>query len=149
MAKSIELSQGERTWVDDEDYEALQQHKWTLQRVRGQKYAVRGDGKSIERFTLSNDSGLRVQLSNLGCCVLSVEAPDRDGETTNVNLCYPSAEDYLTNTSYFGAFVGVHGSERFVLFLQRIDALFIERVISAFKLIKFMVKSPILNLHRG
>jgi len=69
-------------------------------------WGVTAEGKTIERFTLENDGGMRVQLSNLGCCVLSVETPDRDGNIANVNLCYPSAEEYLANPSYFGAFVG-------------------------------------------
>lgn len=64
------------------------------------------DGATIERFTLENENGIRVQLTNLGCCVLAVETPDRDGRLANVNLHYASPEDYGTNPSYLGAFVG-------------------------------------------
>ena len=62
--------------------------------------------RSIERFVLSNGSGLRVAVTNLGACTLTVEVPDRRGNAANVNLVYPTAAEYLTNPSYFGATVG-------------------------------------------
>ena len=64
------------------------------------------EGAAVERFTLTNDSGLRVRLTNLGGCALEVEVPDRDGQSANVNLVYPTGEEYAANASYFGATVG-------------------------------------------
>lgn len=64
------------------------------------------DGKVVERFTLTNDAGLRVRLTNLGACTLEVEVPDRSGKAGNVNLVYPTAGEYVVNPSYFGATVG-------------------------------------------
>lgn len=74
--------------------------------VSREEWGTTADGRTVERFTLTNDAGMHVQLTNLGCCVLAVETPDRNGKTANVNLTYPSAAEYRENPSYFGAFVG-------------------------------------------
>jgi aldose 1-epimerase len=68
------------------------------------------DVRWIDRFTLRNDNGMSVQLTNLGASVLAVDVPDRDGQPVNVNLVYDSPRDYVDNPSYFGAAVGRYGN---------------------------------------
>lgn len=87
--------------------------------VSRENWSTTPDGRAIERFTLANDAGLRVRLSNLGACALEVEVPDREGRAGNVNLVYPEAASYVANASYFGATVGRYanriGRGRFTL----------------------------------
>src|SRR5262245_43871029 len=68
------------------------------------------DLRWIDRYTLQNDAGMSVRLTNLGASVLSVEVPDRGGKPSNVNLVYDSPRAYSDNTSYFGAAVGRYGN---------------------------------------
>jgi aldose 1-epimerase len=68
------------------------------------------DVRWIDRYTLRNDAGMTVQMTNLGASVLAVEVPDRDGQPANVNLVYDSPRDYVDNSSYFGAAVGRYGN---------------------------------------
>lgn len=63
-------------------------------------------GESIERFVLSNQSGLKVALLSLGCIIQSIDAPDRDGSFANVALGFSRLEDYLTNLPFFGCIAG-------------------------------------------
>ncbi len=50
---------------------------------------------TIELFTLTNDSGASVELSNLGAGIISVVVPDRDGNMDDVALGYNNPADYL------------------------------------------------------
>ena len=63
-------------------------------------------GESIERFVLTNQSGLKVALLSLGCIIQSIDAPDRDGSFANVALGFSRLEDYLTNLPFFGCIAG-------------------------------------------
>lgn len=64
------------------------------------------DGQEISLFTMINSHGHRVQLTNYGAILVSVEVPDRDGQLANVNLGYSSLDGYLDRHPYFGSTVG-------------------------------------------
>lgn len=64
------------------------------------------DGTPIRLFTLTNQSGARVQLSNYGAILVSIEVPDRDGHLANVTAGFSSLDGYLERHPYFGATVG-------------------------------------------
>lgn len=49
---------------------------------------------------------IRVIVTNLGCTILSVFVPDRDGVYGDVVLGFENIEDSRTDGSYFGALVG-------------------------------------------
>jgi aldose 1-epimerase len=68
------------------------------------------DGHGIDLYTLQNDSGMTVTVTNLGASVISVDVPDCDGNVANVNLAYSTPEAYADNPSYFGAIVGRYGN---------------------------------------
>ncbi len=65
-----------------------------------------GEGTDVVQYHLSNPSGMRVSLTNLGATVTAVLVPDRDGKLENVTLALPTPEDYATNSPYFGAICG-------------------------------------------
>jgi aldose 1-epimerase len=64
------------------------------------------DGRPVHLYTLTNDQGLRVRLTDYGAITVSVEVPDRTGHVADVTLGYDTLAGWLTNTSYFGATVG-------------------------------------------
>jgi aldose 1-epimerase len=64
------------------------------------------NGETIERFGLEQPDGLSVQITNFGCIVMRLEAPDRNGTRANVVLGYDSLEPYLAGHPFLGSVVG-------------------------------------------
>jgi len=65
-----------------------------------------GDGSKAHLYSLENDDGLRVTVSDYGGTVTSVLAPDSDGEVGEVVLGFDSIEEYLASKAYMGCVVG-------------------------------------------
>lgn len=63
-------------------------------------------GKEIFRFTLTNQSGAYVQLSNLGAAITAVAVPDKDGVLSDVVLGYPEAMSYMADGPCCGKIPG-------------------------------------------
>lgn len=70
------------------------------------------DFDSIQLFTLKNDSGMTVKITNYGAIITSIIVPDRDGKLADVALGYDRVEDYMNavDKPYFGAVVGRYGN---------------------------------------
>ncbi len=60
----------------------------------------------VMRFTLQNSLGVKMQLTNFGCIVTSIETPDRNGQMADVVLGYESLEKYQQGHPFFGAIAG-------------------------------------------
>jgi aldose 1-epimerase len=69
-------------------------------------YGKMPDGTAVSLYTLTNDKGMRVKLTNYGAITVSVEVPDKAGKVTDVTLGYDTLDGWLKSTSYFGATVG-------------------------------------------
>jgi aldose 1-epimerase len=69
-------------------------------------YGKMPDGTAVSLYTLTNDKGMRVKLTNYGAITVSVEVPDKAGKVTDVTLGYNTLDGWLKSTSYFGATVG-------------------------------------------
>jgi aldose 1-epimerase len=63
-------------------------------------------GDAVEAFTLTNANGLTVRAATYGGTIVSLSVPDRDGRVADVVLGHDSLEEYLTDSSYFGAIIG-------------------------------------------
>lgn len=64
-------------------------------------------GQEVNLFTLKNRHGLKVQITNYGGIVVSLLAPDQNGDLDDIVLGLDTFDDYLNrNDSYFGAVVG-------------------------------------------
>lgn len=68
------------------------------------------DGTEIEQYTLSNRSGVRVEIINFGAIVRELWAPDRDGKLADVVLGFNDLQGYLANPPFFGATIGRYGN---------------------------------------
>ena len=44
------------------------------------------DGKPVELYTLSNESGAKVSITNYGGTVTSIVVPDKDGKMDDTNI---------------------------------------------------------------
>jgi aldose 1-epimerase len=65
---------------------------------------------AVDRYTLTNPSGMRVRIITFGGIVQTIEVPDRHGRNTNVALGFSTLTPYLTNPAYFGALIGRYGN---------------------------------------
>ncbi|HSD46849.1 MAG TPA: aldose epimerase family protein [Pyrinomonadaceae bacterium] len=68
------------------------------------------EGQQVFLYTLSNDRGVEVSITNYGGAVVSLKAPDRNGEFADVVLGYDTLEDYVRNPRYFGGLIGRHAN---------------------------------------
>ena len=75
-------------------------------------YAQVEDFDSIQLYTLKNQSGMTVKITNYGATVTSIIVPDRDGIMADVALGYNSVESYMNavDKPYFGSIVGRYGN---------------------------------------
>src|SRR3990170_8021181 len=65
------------------------------------------DGRPIQRFTITNASGAKVSVMELGAAVTEVVVPDRNGTMADVALGYDAPLDYVTNNGpQFGLTIG-------------------------------------------
>ena len=64
------------------------------------------DGQPVRLFTLTRDTGLRVEVSEFGAAVTSILTPDRNGVLDDIVLGYPNLEGYVSDPYYFGATLG-------------------------------------------
>jgi aldose 1-epimerase len=69
-------------------------------------YGVTEDGQAVERYSLANDAGMRVEILTLGCIIARLEVPDRQGRPANVVLGLDALVDYERRSPHFGAVVG-------------------------------------------
>ena len=64
------------------------------------------DGRHVTRFTVTNAAGMSVSMMDLGCTLLGVEVPDREGTAANVILSFDGLAGYLTKPMFCGALAG-------------------------------------------
>ena len=64
------------------------------------------DGKDVTRLTLSDRTGVQVELLTLGAAVRSIVVSDRSGIPTDVVLGYDTPEEYRSQDACFGGIIG-------------------------------------------
>lgn len=73
-------------------------------------------GKEVQLYTLENDNGMVVKISNYGATITSIVVPNKNGESSEVVCGFDKFESYFseayqTNASYFGSTVGRYCSQ--------------------------------------
>ena len=68
------------------------------------------DGKKVSLFTLMNNNGTTVTISNYGGTVTSFITPDKNGKKSSIIIGFDSLQPYLQKPPYFGALVGRYGN---------------------------------------
>lgn len=84
----------------------------TLDLVNSQNFEKIIDGKNVKLFTLTNANGFTAQITNFGGRVVSLWAPDADGNFDDIVLGYDNLESYMNPPSevYLGALIGRYGN---------------------------------------
>ena len=63
-------------------------------------------GETANLYTLVNDNGMTVEITDFGGTVVSIKTADRNGKLTDICLGYDSLSDYEKADGYLGALVG-------------------------------------------
>ncbi len=64
------------------------------------------DGKPVKLYTLSNESGAKVSITNYGGTVTSLVVPDKNGKMGDVVLGFDTVAEYVEKSPYFGCITG-------------------------------------------
>ncbi|MVM30364.1 galactose-1-epimerase [Spirosoma sp. HMF4905] len=68
------------------------------------------DGRVADLFTLRNEKGMVVQVTNYGGYIVSWTAPDKAGKQEEIILNVPTFADYLKGTPSLGPIIGRFGN---------------------------------------
>ena len=68
------------------------------------------DGQDVSLYTLANENGFEVSITNYGGAIVSLKAPDRNGSFADVVLGYETLDEYVRNPRYFGGLIGRHAN---------------------------------------
>jgi len=78
--------------------------------ITRQTFGKMSDGADVDLYTLTNENGMVVKITNYGGIITSVLVPDADGIPGDVVLGYDDLQGYLEKTPYFGAIIGRYGN---------------------------------------
>ena len=67
-------------------------------------------GAEVYLYTLTNDLGLEVSITEFGGAITSLKVPDRNGVFGDVVLGFDKLEGYIRYPIYFGALIGRHAN---------------------------------------
>lgn len=72
--------------------------------------------QDIQLYTLSNDNGMELKITNYGATITSLIVPKKDGKFQNIACGFDTLEDYFSdeykgNSPYFGCTVGRYCSQ--------------------------------------
>lgn len=70
------------------------------------KFRTTVDGKQTELYTIGNNKGMFVNLTNYGARVMQIVVPDKNGMPGDVVLGYDSIDKILNAPNFIGVFVG-------------------------------------------
>ena len=69
------------------------------------------DGKQVKLFTIKNQKGMEITVTNYGARIVSWLVPDKKGSFEDVVLGFDSIDGYLNaKENYFGASIGRYGN---------------------------------------
>ncbi len=74
--------------------------------IKKNVFGVLPDGRNSYSYTIFDDSGQSVVLSDYACAILQINVLDRNGKLRDVALGYDLLNDYLNDKRFFGATVG-------------------------------------------
>lgn len=78
--------------------------------VKQTRFGQTPQGAEVSLFTLSNDQGLRISVTDFGATLCRLYFPDKAGTSANLVLGYDGFENLLADSNYFGATVGRYGN---------------------------------------
>jgi len=79
-------------------------------KVSREAFGVLPGGKAVDLYTLTNARGMMIRVMTYGGVIVSLDVPDRKGQSADIVLGYEHLDGYLAKSPYFGAIVGRFGN---------------------------------------
>jgi len=70
------------------------------------EFGTMKDGRTVYRYTLTNENGVSASFTDLGAIWLTMMVPDREGNMADVVLGYDTVDTVLTGSGHMGEMVG-------------------------------------------
>jgi aldose 1-epimerase len=64
------------------------------------------NNKDVYLFSLKNNNGIEVKITNYGGIITSIITPDKNGNFSDIVLGFETLDEYLAGHPYFGAIIG-------------------------------------------
>jgi aldose 1-epimerase len=81
-------------------------HAQTPPQITQSPWGKLPDGRTVTLFTLKNSAGMEARIMDYGGTVVSLTAPDRNGQFADVVLGFDSLDPYLAKHPFFGTITG-------------------------------------------
>jgi aldose 1-epimerase len=78
--------------------------------IKKQLFGKTSDGRQVDLYTLTNQGGMQVAITNFGAIIVSLKVPDRSGKVDDVVLGYDNLEGYSGDKAFLGAAIGRYGN---------------------------------------
>lgn len=83
--------------------------------IKQEAFGKTKEGEEVSLYTLTNEQGMQVKITNYGATITSVLTPDRNGKMGDVALGFDSMEAYQSDAyvksgPYFGSAIGRYGN---------------------------------------
>jgi aldose 1-epimerase len=75
-------------------------------KINSKHFGVTPEGAEVQLFSLRNDDGMEVKITNYGAIIVAIKTPDKDGRVDDIVLGHDTLEGYLNRSRYFGALCG-------------------------------------------
>jgi aldose 1-epimerase len=75
-----------------------------------QQFGMLNDSTSAMIYTLKNEAGMEVAITNFGGHILSLKVPDKNGKFTDITHSCDSLKQYVDGIPFFGPIVGRFGN---------------------------------------
>lgn len=82
---------------------SMESHAMNIQKTQ---FGKTKDGQTVDLFTLTNQNGMVVKITNYGGIITQILVPDRKGNVGDVVLGFDNFERYEAGDPYFGAIAG-------------------------------------------
>lgn len=78
--------------------------------IQKESFGKTAEGREIVLFTMKNQNGMIATFTNLGCAIVSILVPDREGQMDDVVLGFDSGEEYASQSAFLGVVAGRHAN---------------------------------------
>jgi len=87
--------------------------------INREPFGITAEHEEVKIFSVANDAGMEVKITNFGAILTHIRVPDRRGKIDDVVHGHDTLDGYLNRSRYFGAVIGRYANRiargRFVL----------------------------------